>query len=538
MEKFNKKISILLSSALLLALTANCQETKDISFSSSKVVTDSVSYNSETPKYEFGIGGGIVVYQGDLAPTVWGAYRSFKPGLQANITRLFYPSLAVRLGATVGQFAASDVKSAFKQSYREYRKYDFTTSFAELSLMAQWTPFGKANWRLNPYLLGGAGISYLHVKNDWSKIDFDNFAGENLQQRLLEDSAEKHTFFAPVLPLGVGLKYDVSEKVSLKAEWINRITFSDYLDGFSKAANPDKKDRYSSVMLSLNYAFGRNKHSKVIRTTTTKTSESVAVTNKVNSKPKDKIEKSVTPVDTQEDPKGEPDPTSVTTVKNDNTRYLKDIQHNLDLLLEMVKKDGCAYCNSEGIALLKDIQEKLNLIIPKVQGTEDLALVDDIQHKLALLLQQVKGEDYITPLKEIQNRTNLLTDKVNKRAKDLSDAEIQSLLDFPGYIIYFSFDLYDLQGDSYNKLDQIAARMKADPSLRVRFSGFTDLKGTVEYNNKLSLDRATICKTYLITRNISASRIKVEAFGKSRWVVGAYDPDQQWRNRRVEVFLY
>ncbi|MDH7464223.1 DUF6089 family protein [Chitinophagaceae bacterium 26-R-25] len=533
MKKFHKKISILLSSTLLLALTANCQDTKSTTFSSTTVTTDSVSYNSERPKYEFGIGGGIVVYQGDLAPTKWGAYRCISPGLQASITRLFSPTFALRIGGTVGKFTADDVKSSYKEAYREYRKYNFTTSFAELTAMAQWTPFGKANWRLNPYLLGGVGVSYLHVKNDWSNTDFKYFSGENLRQRVTEDSAKNHTFFAPVLPVGVGLKYDVSEKVSLKLEWINRITFSDYLDGFSKAANSGKNDRYSSVMLSLNYAFGR-KHSRVVRTKHTNSVEPTTATNNVNPK---QLEKPITPVDIPEEPKREADPTLV-NVKVDNSRYLKDIQHNLDLLLAMVQKDGCAYCNSEGIALLKDIQEKLNLIIPKVQGTEDLALVDDIQHKLSLLLHQVKGEDYINPLKEIQNKTNLLTDKVNKKAKQLNDDEIQSLLDFPGYIIYFSFDLYDLQGDSYNKLDQIAAKMKADPSLRVRFSGFTDLKGTVEYNNKLSLDRATICKTYLITRNINANRIKVEAFGKSRWVVGAYDPDQQWRNRRVEVFLY
>jgi|GEM_PF-507873 len=454
-----------LFSMIFLALNANSQDTKDMTFSKNEVTTDSVPNNPKTPKYEFGIGGGIVVYQGDLAPTVWGAYRMISPGLQASITRLFSPSFALRIGGTVGKFTADDLKSSYKEAYRDYRKYNFTTSFAELTAMAQWTPFGKANWRLNPYLLGGAGISYLQVKNDWSKSDLNYFAGENLQQRLVDDSAKNHTFVAPVLPVGVGLKYDVSEKISLKLEWINRITFSDYLDGFSKAANPDKNDRYSSVMLSLNFAFGRNK--------TSKTSRSSRSGNIIN---------------------------------NYYYNYYYSSKNS----------------KSENSMALKNGGKKTN--------SSSTEMPQEKESDPAI------GENAAV-LKDIQNKLNSLAENATKKESDQQQDFNMFSPENDKYIVYFSFDNSYLEGEAFSKLDRIAEAMKANTKLNVTLSGFTDLKGSYEYNMKLSLSRATICKDYLRSRNIDASRIKTEAFGKTKYVVKSFDVDQQWRNRRVEVYL-
>lgn len=467
MKKFNKKIGILLSSSMLLAAAAVSQNTKDMTFSSSKVPTDSVP-EPTTPKYEFGIGGGIVVYQGDLAPTKWGAYRSPMPGVQAHFTRLFSPAFALRIGATVGQFKADDVKSAFKQSYRDYRKYNFTTSFAELSALAQWTPFAKSNWRLNPYLMGGAGVSYLKVKNNWSQIDYDNFAGENLQQRLSEDSAQNHTFPAIILPVGVGLKYDISPKTSLRLEWVNRITFTDYLDGFSKAANPDKNDRYSSVMLSLNFAFGKNKASRNSQKNTT------ASYNNSN----DKSENSMALAN------GNKQQSSSANTSNDNSSQSAGAENET----------------------IKELQAKLDLINRKLEEAQQ----------------------------KIDAKENTAT---NKNSNETEGNALINPANVEKYIIYFSFDHSYLEGESFNKLEQIATMMKADPKLNVTLNGYTDLKGSADYNMKLSSARALTCQDYLKSRGIDASRIRTEAFGKTRYVVGDLSKEQQWRNRRVEVYF-
>jgi OOP family OmpA-OmpF porin len=473
MKKFNKTIGIILSSTLFLTATANSQNTKDMTFSRSRAVTDSLPDQPVTPKYEFGIGAGIVAYQGDLAPTVWGQYKSLSPAVQAHITRLFSPAFALRLGVTVGQFKADDVKSAFKESYRDYRRYNFTTSFAEISALAQWTPFAKSNWRLNPYVMGGAGVSFVKVKNDWSKIGYDNFPGENLQQRLQDDSAHSHNFPTFVLPLGVGLKYDVSQKVALRLEWINRITFTDYLDGFSKAANPDKNDRYSSVMLTLNFAFGKNKKSE--------TSKNYNVINNYyynNSSKNSKDENSMASNDNGSKPNAASTATS------------NDVAEN---------------------ATIKNLQAKLDAITQKLDEAQQK---NDANNSAAQRKSNGNSQD------AVDNEN----DKVN-------------ISKFDKYIIYFSFDHSYLEGESYGKLDQIAKTMKADPKLNVTLNGYTDLKGSSEYNMKLSSARAVACKDYLISRGVEAGRIKDGAFGKSKYIVGHGDAVQQWRNRRVEVYI-
>ena len=60
-----------------------------------------------------------------------------------------------------------------------------------------------------------------------------------------------------VLPLGIGVAYYLSPKFSLTFETIFRYTFTDYLDGFSHAADPNQKDAYHSHTIGLVYRFGK-----------------------------------------------------------------------------------------------------------------------------------------------------------------------------------------------------------------------------------------------------------------------------------------
>jgi outer membrane protein OmpA-like peptidoglycan-associated protein len=118
-----------------------------------------------------------------------------------------------------------------------------------------------------------------------------------------------------------------------------------------------------------------------------------------------------------------------------------------------------------------------------------------------------------------------------------NENDIVNISKFDKYIVYFSFDHSYLEGESYGKLDQIASMMKADPKLSVTLHGYTDLKGTSDYNMKLSSERASTCKDYLKSRGIDASRITTEAYGKTKYITGSGTAAQQWRNRRVEVYF-
>jgi len=78
----------------------------------------------------------------------------------------------------------------------------------------------------------------------------------------------------PVLPLGIGVKYAFTKKISVSAEWMYRKTFTDALDNLpineyngnatfqSKQTNYNgHKDWYSFAGLSLTYKFSFNNSS-------------------------------------------------------------------------------------------------------------------------------------------------------------------------------------------------------------------------------------------------------------------------------------
>ncbi|MFI5133906.1 MAG: hypothetical protein ACHQEB_06190 [Chitinophagales bacterium] len=63
-----------------------------------------------------------------------------------------------------------------------------------------------------------------------------------------------------MIPAGAGISYSVSQKLSLSVESMYRFTFTDYLDGFSQAANPKWNDHYYGYTIGLIYRLGvRNK---------------------------------------------------------------------------------------------------------------------------------------------------------------------------------------------------------------------------------------------------------------------------------------
>ncbi|WP_129713781.1 OmpA family protein [Pedobacter sp. SYP-B3415] len=104
--------------------------------------------------------------------------------------------------------------------------------------------------------------------------------------------------------------------------------------------------------------------------------------------------------------------------------------------------------------------------------------------------------------------------------------------------VYYDLDKYNIRSDAQPDLNRLAALMKAHPEMSVITSSHTDTRASVAYNKKLSLNRGNSVKSYLISKGISASRIRVEYYGKSRLVNNCNDQPcseaMQQRNRRTE----
>jgi outer membrane protein OmpA-like peptidoglycan-associated protein len=99
--------------------------------------------------------------------------------------------------------------------------------------------------------------------------------------------------------------------------------------------------------------------------------------------------------------------------------------------------------------------------------------------------------------------------------------------------IFFDFNKATLKPESFYSLDKLVDFLKINPSLIVEIQGHTDSIGTVEFNKKLSLDRANAVVEYLKSKGISESRLKAEGFGSADPVSENASEEGRRKNRRV-----
>lgn len=109
--------------------------------------------------------------------------------------------------------------------------------------------------------------------------------------------------------------------------------------------------------------------------------------------------------------------------------------------------------------------------------------------------------------------------------------------------IFFDFDKYGIRPDARQRLDNLVATLNANPTYSTRLLGHTDAKGTNNYNDNLSLNRARAAKRYLISQGIAASRIQIENFGELKPIAknaledGTDTEEGRQFNRRVELVV-
>ncbi len=106
--------------------------------------------------------------------------------------------------------------------------------------------------------------------------------------------------------------------------------------------------------------------------------------------------------------------------------------------------------------------------------------------------------------------------------------------------IYFDFESYMLNREGTQRLDQLISIMELYLVLEVEITGHTDAKGTFEYNQRLSTNRAKAVYKYLILNDINKDRLTVTGMSESQHVArnrtkdNRDSPEGRMLNRRVE----
>lgn len=103
--------------------------------------------------------------------------------------------------------------------------------------------------------------------------------------------------------------------------------------------------------------------------------------------------------------------------------------------------------------------------------------------------------------------------------------------------VNFDFDKSEIRPDARVILDEAVSILQGHPGVRVLCEGHTDGKGSIPYNQRLSMRRATAVRNYLVSKGIPATAMIVEGRGKLQPVATNETADGRAQNRRVELLV-
>ncbi len=197
---------------------------------------------------EAGIFFGASNYQGDMAETpVSFSETNFAYG--AFYQRFLNPQWGIRGSLTVGRISGKD--SNLGPEIQRDRDWTFYANIWEFAGHIQFYPWGRTRFNptgflqrhFTPYASVGLGLTFAN----------DKISAPGDEKFKVAETADRNMFFS--VPVSVGLRYVMTNRLSLHAEFGQRAVFSDYLDGISKNGNPGAGDWYMFAGLGLTYTF-------------------------------------------------------------------------------------------------------------------------------------------------------------------------------------------------------------------------------------------------------------------------------------------
>jgi OOP family OmpA-OmpF porin len=103
------------------------------------------------------------------------------------------------------------------------------------------------------------------------------------------------------------------------------------------------------------------------------------------------------------------------------------------------------------------------------------------------------------------------------------------------YGITFDSDSDVLRSESKSTLDQVAATLKKEATMKITIEGHTDSTSTPQHNQQLSEKRAAAVKAYLVGAGIDGARLATAGFGATKPVASNDSAIGRAENRRVEL---
>lgn len=254
---------------------------------------------------EIGVSLGVINYLGDLAwknkIPVLGEMNpaAFRPAVGFYYRNNFTNFTSFKVSLMGGQIMGDDSQTN-DDPHRINRNLHFRSIVIDAAAMLEWNiaPYriGDKKKFLTPFLgIGIAGFYFnpqAELNGRW--VDLQPYGTEG--QGIIEGT-KKYSLMQFAVPISFGVKANITKKLALTLEYQHRHTFTDYLDDVSsrtyvsedvfnnnyipsiaaeanalayraidhdfsprnidQRGNPDKKDAYFFIMLSLSYKIGK-----------------------------------------------------------------------------------------------------------------------------------------------------------------------------------------------------------------------------------------------------------------------------------------
>ena len=476
------KRTVALSLAVAFAISANAQDaTTSATTTSSKLFGGRGQYRTWT----FGVNGGFTVPSvitggfSDFNRGVELGTYTFKPyygiNLRKQLSHVFGVQGDLQMGkvlgynkgvlsvGTTGGTAGTKAVNAFET------KVGYDASLSALINFATIDFLNRVN-SVNFYGTVGYGImayapkGYTSYDKNQIVYDFEGKAGEDLNNKYVKNA---------YIPVGLGLKFKLSDKVALDLGYTMKFIDADNFDGLYRFDNYPSNDKFSYTHAGLEFSLG---------------SASKADLNWVN------------PIAMMYDELKDP------TLRQE-VEALKVRVTNVEQSVQDLKKDS----DGDGVADHLD----------KCPNTPAGAKVDG------------SGCELDTDGDGIPNwKDDCPSEKGTVELNGCPAMGTATMADVSN--IQFEYNSSVLRTSSYSTLDKVSSDLKANSSANLQLDGHASEEGTTEYNQQLSVDRANAVKTYLVNSGIDAKRIMTRGYGETRPIASNATEEGRILNRRVE----